>query len=479
MTYAAVILRRGLNHWAFRGAAVISAALAVEYATQFGRSIALSHLLGPTEFGIGSAMVILWVLVDMSTGLGADRYLVQAGEGGSEVSLAAAHTVTVLRNVLSAGLILLMAYPTASLLGVPQARSSFLWLAAVPLIRGFEHLRLSQRQRDEVFWPWALAIGATNIFGLAVVTAAAFVLHDHRAVLWSLAAQAIGLVISTHMLARVPYRLSVARLPVRQALHFGLPLTLNGLALAAIGQADRLAVGSFLGVAALGRYGLATMMFYLPTSLIMRVLGSALAPRLAAAWHSSPGWGFPALFRSFSLGIASVAVLLSAAVALLGSPLTTLLFGHAYFVSDGFFAILSFAVLMRFAKITLNAAGLAMGRTVDIMLSNLPSALGLAATIGGIALFPSLAAAACGAVIGETLGAATAFILLRPFLGGGAVRSWMPLLAMLPLPLLAAAWCAFSDPPVEIRVVALAGAAVVLLATTPVIHRKRRWQPAA
>ena len=472
------LMRNSLRHWAVRGAAVIMVALAVEYVTQFGRSLVLSHLLDPVEFGTGSALVILWVLIDMSTGVGADRYLVQAAEGGSEKALEAAHTVTLIRNGLSACLILALAAPTAAFLGVPQARASFFWLAAIPLIRGFEHLEITQSQRQNRFKRWAIAIASTHIFGLCAVSIASLMLRNHRAVLWSLAAQAAALVLSTHLLARRRYRLSLDRPAVACALKFGLPLTVNGLALAAIGQVDRLAVGSLLGVVQLGRYGLATMLFFLPVSLVGRLVSATLTPRLSQAWHRSPTIEFPHLFKQVTYGMAVLAVLLGTLVAIAGNPMVALLFGRAYVVEDSFFAILALVVLMRFAKITLNFAGIAMGKTTDVMLSNMPNALGLAFTIIGLFWFPHLATAAFGALVGETLGAISAFLLLRHHFLNGAETSWLPIMVMTLVPCCAAAWCGLMSPHIGARLAALALAVTGITVSLALVPRRALLQPA-
>jgi O-antigen/teichoic acid export membrane protein len=468
-------MRFDFRHWILRGAAVITAAVAVEYATQFARSVALSRLLGPTEFGIASAMAIMWALIDMSTGLGADRYLVQAKDGDSEAALAVAHTITLARCFLSACLLALLAAPTAHLLGVPQCTGSFVWLGAIPLLRGFEHLRLEQLQRVHRFWPWATASAMTNVFGLIAGTSAAFVLRDHRAVLWGLATQAVTLVAATHFFARLPYRISFAAGPALRALRFGLPLMLNGLALATLGQFDRLAVGSFLGVATLGRYGLATMMFYLPTSLLARVAVAVLQPRLSAAWHDSPMFMFPRLFRQLNLAIAVTAALAGAVVAIIGGPLLSFVFGPAYEVSDLFFAVFSLAIFVRFAKISANLAGLAMGQTMHLMLSNMPSALGLLFTVVALSFVPWLVVAAVGLLAGELLGTVAAFTLLGRNLkvSGGALSA--PFLLAGPMPCGAALWIALAHPSYTVRGIVLV--ALALSAGLGLLFmRQRSWR---
>jgi O-antigen/teichoic acid export membrane protein len=470
-------MRIHFRHWILRGAAVITAAVAVEYATQFVRSFALSRLLGPTEFGIASAMAIMWALIDMSTGLGADRYLVQARDGDTESALAVAHALTLARSTLSATLLAVLAFPTAHLLGVPQCSGSFVWLAVIPLVRGFEHLRLEQLQRAHLFWPWATANAMTNVLGLVVGTCAAFVLRDHRAVLWGLGTQAVTVVAATHVFAGLKYRVSFAAEPAVRALRFGLPLMLNGLALATLGQFDRPVVGSFLGVAMLGRYGLATMMFYLPTSLLARVAVSVLQPRLSGAWHDSPLFVFPRLFRQLNAAIALTAALGGTMVAIAGSPLLSFVFGHAYAVSDMFFAIFSLAIFVRFAKISANLAGLAMGRTMHLMLSNMPSALGLVGTIVGLSLVPSLVVAAVGLLAGELLGAVTAFVLLGRNLNVSGAILGAPFLVTCPIPCVAAVWIALAQPSYAMRGMVVAGLALCI-GLTALLLRQRMWPQA-
>jgi O-antigen/teichoic acid export membrane protein len=449
-------MRHVFKHWIFQGAVVMGAAMAVEAGTQFVRSIVLTRRLGPTEFGIAAAMVTLLALIDMSTYAGADRYLVQARDGDSSEALAAGHTLTLARNLLSAALIAALAYPTAHLVDQPQATTSFLWLAAIPLLRSFEHLRLEQLQREHRFWPWAMASSTTYMIGLISVTCAAFILRDHRAVLWGLAAQAVALVVGTHLFARTPYRVSFTAAPVARAMRFGIPLMINGLALAALGQFDRLAVGCLLNVAALGKYGLAGMVFYVPSALLMRVMVAVLQPRLAAAWHRSPRLEFPNMFRRINAGVAAFAALAGAAVAIIGDPLVHMLFGDAYAVGDAFFAFFSIGIFMRFAKTLVNFGGMAMGRTMDLMWSNIPMALGLLVTIVGLRLDPILEVAAVGAMVGETIGAGAAFALMQRDLTVAGKQATAPFLLALPLPVLAALWVAAAHPSPTVRIAGLA-----------------------
>jgi O-antigen/teichoic acid export membrane protein len=452
---------------------IVSVALAVEYGTQFTRSFVLTRTLGPAEFGIASSMAILAALVAMSTWLGAGRYLIQAKYGGGGEPLAVAHALTFSASAISAALLMVLAWPTSAMLGIPHDIGAFLWLAMVPLIRGFEHLRIEQVQRDHLFWPSSGSNVVANLVGLVAVTGAAYALHDHRAVLWGLCAQAAAYVCMSHMLARAPYRMSFASDGMRQALRFGLPLMLNGLALAALGQFDRLAVGGLLGVVELGRYSLATMIFYLPTSLVFRIVTAIAQPRLSAAWHDSPFSGFPRLFEQMNVGAAVGAATFATAVATLGNALVAGVFGPGFGIDDAFFAVFSLAVFMRFAKASANIGGLSIGRTKDLMLSNLPGVLGLGMTILGLLVAPSLRVAAAGLLVGETIGAGTAFLRLDRDLRASGRASYWAFAAALPIPSAAGIWVVLAHPSLSTRLGVLATFSICAIIPTWMAYQRR------
>ena len=435
---------RLLHHWVFQGVAITLAGLAVEYGAQFTRSIVLTHRLDGVQFGIASAMAATLTLIDMSTGLGADRFLIQAKDGGSVAALAVAHTLTVGRGVLSGGLLLVLAFPTARLLNIPEYASGFAWLGVIPAIRGFEHLRLAQLQRQHRFLGSTLTAAAANAAGLLAVLAASAVTHDYRAVPWGLGLQAVFLVSGSHIGARCDYRLSMSRQGAERALRFGAPLMVNGLALAAMAQCDRLAVGHFLGVAALGHYTVAAMTFYLPTSLLLRLLVSVAQPRLSAAWHASPSGEFSRVYNRLNVLVAIAAGGFALGVALLGNLVLTKLFGSSYAVDALFLDVYGLFIFMRFAKTSINFGGLAMGRTKDLMFSNLPGIGTLLIACLVLSAWRSLLVVALTSLLGEIIGTLVACYRLRAAIS--IARFGRSFLLAVPLPVLSGLWVVMADP---------------------------------
>jgi len=396
---------------------VVSGGLGVEYGTAMLRTLLLARILGPSEFGTVVSLNVLYAVVTMGTFVGIDRFLVHAAGGGSRTLLGATHAVNLVRGVLAASLLLVLAVPTAAAFSLQFARGSFLTLAGVALLGGFTHLRIQQVQRQDVFWPDALVTSCASLIGLVAAVAAALVLRDYRAVLWGLYANVGSQVLLSHLLARVPYRLSFNRERLVRAVQFGWPLALNGLALALVVQLDRVIVGAWLGMATLGRYGLLTTLVFTPVAVLFRAATAICQPRLAAAWRTTDSHGFSALFGQVASWMALLGLIAAALIATLGSPLIRIVFGARFGVSDTFVMLLALALVLRVVNRAGHVAGLAVGRTTDMMLSNLAGASGLLLTVLGLAWRPELAMVSVGILVGDAIGTVVIFHRLASCFG--------------------------------------------------------------
>ena len=445
-----------------RGGAVVSGGIVAEYAAQVLRVLLLARMLGGEEFGITVSLNAFFALVEMGTFIGVDRFLILAPDGDSPRLLATANVLSLAKGLITAAVMLLLAWPTAYLLSIPNAAGSFCALAVVPLLRGFAHLRVQQIQRTHVFWPDAVSTGAGGLVGLLVCFAAALALRDHRALVWGLCAQAALGTLLTHVLARTRYRLAADWADLRRALRFGVPLMLNGLALALFGQLDRLVVGGLLGLIAVGRYGLAMTVVLVPSSLLFRVGMSVTQPHLSAAWRGPGPARFRALFAGLSSGFALLGALLGIGVTVLGDSTLRWAFGPRYVVGDVFMALLGAGALLRFAKGMANLGGLAIGRTVDLMLSNAAGALGLLVTVGALLVRPTLEAAALGYLSGEVFATLVIVILLDRFLRGqGGSSPYRQFVLAAPVQAAAITWVLLFDPAWPARVAVVAASVLI------------------
>ena len=203
-----------------------------------------------------------------------------------------------------------------------------------------------------------------------------------------------------------------------------MPLLLNGLALAASFQLDRMVIGAWLGVVELGIYGLCMALFLQPISLLLRLANTALQPRLSQAWHADRLGSFQVLAGQIGRYGAAIGAAGAAAAACLGAPFLQHVFGPGYVASDMFLVLLATGgVLMRLCRGALNLLGLAIGRTSDLMISNVAGAAALPITVAAFYVYPHIELAAFAGLLGEVL---TCFVATCHCCGSIAARPRRP-----------------------------------------------------
>jgi len=207
-----------LKLWAGRISWAAVAPLVI-FAARFGRTFILSRLLGPGEFGIAVAIMIVITTAELATDVGLEKFILLKPAADAPRALAAAHALQILRGLLLSAAIVVLAVPAVTFIGVPQAVASFEFAALFPLVKSFEHLGIKQIQRDYDYRPVALAFTASNVTGLAVAAlAAATILPDHRVIVLAFLVDAAVYVAASHILAQAPMRVIPDRETLRQAL---------------------------------------------------------------------------------------------------------------------------------------------------------------------------------------------------------------------------------------------------------------------
>jgi Polysaccharide biosynthesis protein len=156
----------------------------VAFAARFGRTVILSRLLVPGEFGVAVAIMIVITTAELATDVGLDKFVLLKSAADARQALAAAQALQIFRGLLLSAAIAVLAVPAVTFFGIPQAVASFEFAALVPLVRSFVHLGIKQIQRDYDYRPDALAVAASSVAGLAVVALdAATILPDHRVII--------------------------------------------------------------------------------------------------------------------------------------------------------------------------------------------------------------------------------------------------------------------------------------------------------
>lgn len=396
---------------------IASLAPLVEFTARFGRTIILSRSLSPTEFGIGAALTVLMGIAELSSDLALDRFLILRAKADDGEALAAAHQLSVARGAVVSILVFVAAPWVAGFLGAPGQEWSFRAVAGVVLLHSCAHLEMKQMQRDFRYAPDAMAYVIAHSAVLAVVYPAARLLGDHRAVLVILFVECGVYVAVSHAVARHRYSLVSKRRDLRrEALLYGLPLSLNGLGLAVMSQLDRALVSHWFGVERLAFYAIILNMTVIPISAIYRVLGQLGMSFLARRHADSSGtanlnialvWAYSVVAGGYALFVAATLDFLA-----------PLIFGAVYSVPPIIHALITVVVWIRVCRGAQTLIMLSCGDTARLMISNLVAACWVVFAAVALPLWPSLETMLACVLVGDIISQATFVWETRGRMGG-------------------------------------------------------------
>ncbi|MDB6169025.1 MAG: tuaB [Verrucomicrobia bacterium] len=434
-----------------RGTMILTLGQLVSYGLSFARNIILARTLAKADFGLAAVFSMTVVMLEVAGRMAFGQQIVQSKEGGSVAYGATSQAFQFVLSVGGALLILALSYPMAKAMHVSHITWAFVILAVVPLARGFEHLDYFRQQRDLNYLPTALY----ELVPQTVITLAAWPmakwLGDFRVIVWLMVAKALMAIVTTHLLAKRPYRWAWERAYIVKMWGFGWPLLLNGLLIFASQQADQILVGAFLSLENLAAYALALSLVSIPGTIFAGVASTLMLPILARAQDDLGQ--FTKRFRTCMQYAGIVAVALTLPLIVAGEQFAAVVYGPKYTDLGILMALLGAAAAVRFLRIVPAIASMARADTMNQLYSNLCRgiSLPLAATVavlGGsvnliaaCALCAELAAAAVSVVrlsrrqhvhLRE-MGGAIGYLFV--FVGGGLIlalagsRHWSLLVA--------------------------------------------------
>jgi O-antigen/teichoic acid export membrane protein len=374
----------------------------VNFAARFGRTVILSRLLAPREFGIAVAITVVITTAELATDVGLEKFILLKSGAAARGALAAAHAVSIIRGLLLAAATAVVAGPAAKFFGVPQAVASFEFAAFVPLVRSIWHLGIKQIQRDYNYRAEALAVTVSNVSGLVVAALGAVtILPDHRVIILAFLTDAVVYAAASHILADAPMQVIPDREMLRQSLAYGLPLMLNGAALALISQADRMVVGRFFGMDILGVYAVVLGLAMTPTSLLLQTTGNLGMSMLARSRDNPKRYLETYLWLAWFF--AFLAVGYAAFTGLTLDVLVPLVFGKAYAVGTNPVVLITAIVFLRILRGGPTVALLVSSATTSLTVANLMSVFGIAAAAALAQIHPVLTSVLAGVLFGDVL----------------------------------------------------------------------------
>lgn len=287
--------------------------------------VVIARVLAPAEFGLVTLASSVLLVANSLTELPVIDVLVQRSKLEAR-DVDSAFTLTVLRGLLIAMMLVLISGPLAVALNDPRLELIIKFLAIAPFAQGLASPAMVHHLRAVNYAP----VAQTQLFGkvvsFVVMVGLAWITRSYWALVAGLVAAPVIASISTHFLA--PYRPRFDVSGFRGILHFASWVTLSRIIFTLNQQADRFFVGSILGKAPLGQYAMggdiAALATYTVASAVMQPLFAGFArmkddrSRLIGAYLKGQQI-LVTLIAPIGFGLAAVAL-----------PLITLLLGEAW-----------------------------------------------------------------------------------------------------------------------------------------------------
>lgn len=255
---------------------------------QFGRQAVnllvfalLVWLLTPQEIGVlgGATVWMTFALVFADLGFGAA--LIQRPSIGQE-HLSSVFALNLLSGVILGAIGLVLAFPFAQLLGIPESAGVLRTLSAVFVTDTLAITQVAMAQRELRFRALAIRDIASSVIGGTVGAGLAFA----GAGPWSVVGLAVGTSVAGLLLvwglsSWRPRLRDVSRSAIRELWWYSSQIFAFGVLKQGLQNMDKLIVGATLGPVALGVYTFAYRLIIAPTTSLSGAVGAFLFPEFA------------------------------------------------------------------------------------------------------------------------------------------------------------------------------------------------------
>lgn len=394
-----------------RGSSAYFAASLLSQVSALIRYTTLARLLGPEQIGLASVLIITASFFDLVTSTESERFIIQDRDGNDDQVQGLVQLVLSTRGAIVAVCLAGLAWPIAAFYHRPELGPALAILALSPLVLGFLHLDMHRAQRDNDFRPEAYSVLVSETVSLAATLIAAFVVRNFTAVLYGMITRSAVLVLMSHLQAERGYAVILARAYARRLAAFGVPLMLNGALLFFGSQGDRIMVGRSLGLVALGHYSAVILLVAYPAAVMQRYCMAIYLPNIAAEQDSaSADRKVGDLLGGQTL---LLALAMAAGFAVIAPPMVVILYGKNFALPALVVALIGVLQTSRFMILWPTTVALGMGKSANILASNIVRLIALPIGAVGGYLVRGLEGVVLGFTLGELLAVAVATVMLN------------------------------------------------------------------
>ena len=288
-------------------------------------TVILARLLVPADFGLVAMATIIFGLVEVMGRFGFGVFLIQKQNAGHDY-YDTAWTLSILRGVVTCGLLFVIAMPVADFFGDPRLVEILYVLALVALVGGINNIGVIDFLKNLTFGKDFKLHVVSKLAAFCVTITAAILLRNYWALVIGIATTEFVRVALSYMMHPYRPRISLARW--REIMHFSKWLLVNNIFIFLNRESAGLIVGKILGAASLGLYSVAYEIATLATSELVLPIRRALLPGYAKLANDPE-----ALRKSYIDGLALILLLgapAAAGVGLVADPLVRLFLGDKW-----------------------------------------------------------------------------------------------------------------------------------------------------
>ncbi len=319
--------------------------------------VILARLLVPADFGLVALATMLYGLIEVMGQFSFDVVLIQNQSAGRR-HYDTAWTLTVIRNLVLAGLLVAGARYAAGFFEEPRLEAILYWLALAALVEGFANIGVVNFRKELRFHKdFAFMVGAKlGMFVVAVPLA--FLWRDYWALVAGIVAGAFARVALGYLMQ--PYRPRFSLAKWREIMAFSKWLVVGNLLRYFQNRADTMIVGKLIGATGLGLYSIAYEISALATSEIVAPIRRAILPGYSAISGDSAR-----LRRGYLQGMAvilSVGAPIAAGIGLTSELLIPLFLGPKWLEAVPLLQVLALSGLLQICTATTSPLLVAMGK---------------------------------------------------------------------------------------------------------------------
>lgn len=393
---------------ALRGSAVTALAYAGGQGLRLVSNLILARLLFPEAFGLMALVTVALVGLQMFSDAGIAPSIARSPRGDEPAFLNTAWTVQVVRGGLLWLAALALAWPLALFYDAPDLRLMLPVAGISLLVAGFNPTRIETATRHLLLGRVTLLDLLSQVIGIVAMIALAWVTGSVWALVAGAVIQALAkLALTWFLLPGAPNRLHWDTAAAQEIVHFGKWILLSTVCGFLLAQGDRLILGKWLTLEALGLYNIGYFLASFPW-----LLGGAVTMKVMIPLYRDDPPGAKAAnaarLRRLRAGMTAAMLGLLAALALGGVALVGLLYDARY-ASAGAVVVAVACVQMPAAiGMTYDQAALAAGDSRRFFAVLLAKAVMQTGAL--------MAGAALGGLSGALIGQALALTLSHPLI---------------------------------------------------------------